>query len=153
MKKIIVPAAFFIILGLSLLSVTSKPLFPDYCPDAKKYTSLQDALAEPEKVVKLDISMLKLTAIPPEIGKLTNLECLDVSFNRITTLPAEMANLKKLRYIDLTGTNYMAKLPPVLAQLPNLQAVNISDHAYWKPAQFEEAKKFLPNVKMILSND
>jgi Leucine-rich repeat (LRR) protein len=153
MKKIIVPAVFFIILGLSLVSLTSKPLFPDYCPDAKKYTSLQEALAEPEKVVKLDISMLKLTSIPPEIGKLTNLECLDVSFNRITTLPPELANLKKLRYIDLTGTNYMAKLPAVLTQLPNLEAVNISDHAYWKPSQFEEAKKLLPNVKLILTND
>lgn len=124
-----------------------------YCPDAEKYTSLEDALEEPKKVFHLDLSMLKLTSVSPEIGKLVNLECLDLSFNRISTLPPEIANLKKLRYIDLSGTHYMSKLPEVLTKLPGLEAVNLTDHPYWKPAQFEEAKKMLPKVKIIISGD
>ncbi|MFN3404581.1 MAG: leucine-rich repeat domain-containing protein [Cytophagaceae bacterium] len=153
MKNLIVVFLLMFSLKTGTEAKNFKPVFADYCPDAIKYTSLEEALKEPEKVIKLDISMLKLTAVPPEIGKLVNLECLDVSFNRISTLPVEIANCKKLRFIDLSGTNYMSKLPQVLTQLPNLEAINISDHKFWKPAQFDEAQKLLPKVKMILENE
>lgn len=134
-----------------LASSFNKPL--DLCPDLQSYTNLEEALKEPDNVLKLDLSMLKLTSVPKEIGKFPNLECLDLSFNRISDLPPEIVNLKKLKYLDLTGTNYMAKLPEVLKQLPSLQVLNVSDHRLWKPAQYEAAKKMLPNVKVICKSE
>jgi len=120
------------------------------CEGEKSYYSIAEALEEPDKVVKLDIAMLKLTSISNDIGKLVNLECLDLSFNRISTLPAEFAQLKKLRVLDMKGTRYMAKLPEVLAQLPNLEELDLRNHPEWSAATFEEAKKMLPNVKIIV---
>lgn len=147
----IITTGLLTLFTLVLTAFTNCP--PDYCPGVEAYTSMEQALKEPEKVVKLDLSMLKLTAVPPEIGKLTNLECLDLSFNKFATLPPELVNCKKLKYIDLAGTHYMAKLPSFLTQLPNLQVINLTDHTYWQPKQFEDAKKLLPNVKIITQNE
>lgn len=121
----------------------------DFCDDAETYYELDEALKEPEKVVKLDIAMQKLTHISSDIGKLVNLECLDLSFNRISGLPDEFAELKKLRYLNIMGTRYLPGLPKILTKLPNLEIVDIRDHPEWSAARFEEAKKILPDVKII----
>ncbi|MBL4577665.1 MAG: leucine-rich repeat domain-containing protein [Flavobacteriales bacterium] len=124
----------------------------DHCDDAETYYSLEDALKEPEKVVKLDIAMNKLTSIDPNIAKLVNLECLDLSFNKFSTLPAEIAELKKLRVLDLTGTRFLAKVPDIVSKIANLEELSIKDHPEWKGTQFDDAKKMLPNVKVISTN-
>ncbi len=125
----------------------------DYCPStALTLYSMEEALAAPSKAEKLDISMQKLTIVPSTIGQLDNLVCLDLAFNRITTLPTEITKLKKLQYLNLAGTRYMAKVPlELLKQLPALKVLNIADHPEWPAARFEEIKKALPNVKVIVT--
>ncbi len=120
-----------------------------HCEGEDTYYSLEEALAEPEKVIKMDIAMLKLTSISPDIAKLVNLECLDLSFNKISTLPPEFAELKKLRVLNLMGTRYMAKVPDIVAKLPSLEELDIRNHPEWKGTQFEDAIKMLPNVVVI----
>jgi len=120
-----------------------------HCEGEATYYSLEEALAEPEKVIKLDIAMLKLTSISPDIAKLVNLECLDLSFNKISTLPPEFAELKKLRVLNLMGTRFMAKVPDIVAKLPSLEELDIRDHPEWKGTQFDDAIRMLPNVKVI----
>ena len=93
--------------------------------------------------------MQRLTRISSEISELVNLECLDLSFNRISDLPDEFAELKKLRYLNLAGTRYLPRLPKILTELPNLEILDIRDHPEWVSAQFEEARKMLPDVKII----
>lgn len=122
----------------------------DFCDDAETYYELDEALKEPEKVIKLDIAMQKLTRISSEISKLVNLECLDLSFNRISGLPDEFTELKKLRYLNLMGTRYLSGLPKILSELPNLEVVDIRNHPEWSASKFEEAKKMLPDVKIIV---
>lgn len=123
----------------------------DYCPStAPTIYSLEEALKDPSKAEKLDISMQKMTAIPGTIGQLENLVCLDLAFNRISTLPTEITKLKKLQYLNLAGTRYMAKVPvELLKQMPGLKVLNIADHPEWPAARFDEVKKALPNVKVI----
>jgi Leucine-rich repeat (LRR) protein len=135
-----------------LMSFTSpEGVNEDYCPStAPTLYSMEEALAAPAKAEKLDISMLKLKAIPASIGQLENLVCLDLAFNLISTLPPEITKLKKLQYLNLAGTRYMAKVPvELLKQLPSLKVLNIADHPEWPAARFEEVKKALPNVKVI----
>jgi len=43
----------------------------------------------------------------------------------------------------------LAKVPGIVAEIPNLEELDISDHPEWKGPQFEDAKKMLPNVKVI----
>jgi len=123
--------------------------FTEVCTDAEVFSSLSEALAVKDKVQKLDISMQKIKVLSPTIKDLQNLECLDLSFNTFSSLPAEFAQLKKLSYLNLTGTRYLAKVPAVLKDLPNLKILDLRDHPEWSKATFEEAKKLLPHVKII----
>ena len=125
----------------------------DHCEDADKFYSLEDALEEAESCILLDIAMLKLSSISPDIAKLVNLECLDLSFNRFSTLPPEMAQLKKLRVLNLTGTRFLAKVPDVVYQLQALEELNLRDHPEWKGSQLEDTKKKLPNVLVLGDGD
>ena len=98
------------------------------CETELSYYSIEEALNEKEDAIKLDIAMNKLTSIDPKIGELSNLECLDLSFNRITSLPNEISNLKKLRVLDLKGTRYLASLPKITQELPNLKLLDLREH-------------------------
>ncbi len=149
MKHISLPA----ILLLSLMCLSYTPIEVDHCEDATTYYSMEEALKEPEKVIKLDIAMLKLTSIDPRIVELVNLECLDLSFNKFSTLPAEMAELKKLRVLNLTGTRFLSKVPAIVAEIPNLEELDIRDHPEWKGTQYEDAINLLPNVKVITKDE
>ena len=143
----------FLLLGILLFSDVIAQNEINHCDGEDTYYSLAEALEEPEKVIKLDIAMLKLTSIDPNIAKLINLECLDLSFNRFSTLPAEIAELKKLRVLNLTGTRFLAKLPDIVAKIPNLEELDIRDHPEWKGTQFDDAIKLLPKVKVLTMND
>ena len=149
MKKSALILLSIALIGIYSVMISFVATTSDLCDDAKTYYKLDEALKEPEKVIKLDIAMQKLTRISSEISKLVNLECLDLSFNRISDLPGEFAELKKLRYLNLMGTRYLPGLPKILTELPNLEVVDIRDHPEWSAAKFEEAKKMLPDVKII----
>ncbi|WP_018342264.1 leucine-rich repeat domain-containing protein [Cytophaga aurantiaca] len=115
----------------------------------KTYYSLEDALKDPLNVQKLDLSMQKLTVFPDQILQLKNLVCLDLSFNKIPTLPATFSTLTNLKVLNLMGTRYMSKTPPVLTQMPNLLVLDLRDHPEWPAATFDAAVKLLPNVTII----
>jgi hypothetical protein len=72
----------------------------------------------------LDLKGLGLTALPAELGQLTNLERLDVSDNRLTALPAEVGQLTNLRELNL-WSNRLTALPAELGQLTNLRELNL----------------------------
>ena len=142
--------AFILIVLLSCAFANAQVVEIDNCEDASVYYSLEEALSEYEEAIKLDIAMLKLTAISPDIAKLKNLECLDLSFNRISTLPPEFKHLEKLRVLDLKGTRFLQKLPEVVTELPNLELVDLRNHPEWKTDQFKEAIKLLPGIRVLV---
>lgn len=124
----------------------------DPCMNGITYYSMEEALQEPSKVTVLDLAMqspTKLTTLPPEIGKLTNLECLDISFNRISTLPMEMKELKKLKKLNLSGNRYLSKVPEVLKEMPWLEEINFTGIPEWSKEKCDAAKAALPNVKVL----
>ncbi len=150
MKKIsTAPFLFsFFILFLSYTPSQAQE-FSDVCTSAETVSSLSEALQQKETIQKLDLSMQKMTTLPLEVTQLKNLQCLDLSFNKFGTLPPEFANLKNLTYLNLAGTRYMAKVPAILKQLPNLKILDLRDHPEWNKNIFEEAKKMLPSVQVI----
>ena len=70
----------------------------------------------------LDLSKEGLTALPPEIGQLTNLANLNLSGNRLTALPPEIGQLTTLTTLDLSN-NQLTALPAEIGELTNLTAL------------------------------
>ena len=58
----------------------------------------------------------QLTALPPELGQLTNLGILELQGNQLTALPPELGQLPRLDNLGLRD-NQLTALPPELWQL------------------------------------
>ncbi|MBD2204498.1 leucine-rich repeat domain-containing protein [Calothrix sp. FACHB-1219] len=92
-----------------------------------------------EGATELDLSGNNLTALPPEIGKLTQLKKLilgkyrynkdgdivDTIRNKLSYLPAEIGLLNQLEELQVVG-NRLTSLPPEIGKLVNLQSLNLS---------------------------
>lgn len=76
--------------------------FVSFGQTEKVYTSLKEALKNPEQVLHLDLSDQSLTKISKKIQKFTNLKTLDLSGNQIQKLP-DFNNLRKLEKLNLSG--------------------------------------------------
>ena len=86
----------------------------------------------------LDVSGNRLTALPPELGRL-RLERLDLSDNRLATLPRAMGRLRPSALfafflggephltLDLSG-NRLTDLPPELGRISDLVVLDLSDN-------------------------
>ena len=141
-----------ILLILASLFVSLSFAQGDPCMNGITYYSFEEAYAEASQATVLDVAMQspkKLTTLPAEIGKLTNLECLDASFNRISTLPDEIRNLKKLKVLKLSGNQYLSKFPEILKELPSLEVVDFTGIPQWSKEKCDYAKKALPKVKVL----
>ncbi|MFN8277094.1 MAG: leucine-rich repeat domain-containing protein [Chitinophagales bacterium] len=89
------------------------------------YTSMEEALKEPEKVRALTLKELGLTELPGDIEKFTNLEVLDLSGNRLTQFPEKLFSFKKLRALTLKG-NRIERLPEDIHKMDQLEELYIS---------------------------
>ncbi len=79
------------------------------------------------RVQGLDLWWNDLTGeIPPELGKLANLEELNLGTNNLTgEIPPELGKLANLKELDL-GTNNLTEIPPELGKLANLEELDLS---------------------------
>ena len=60
-------------------------------------------------------------AIPPQLGRLTNLKLLDLNGNQLTgTIPTQLSRLTNLESLDLNGNQLTGPIPTELGQLTNL---------------------------------
>src|SRR6266568_4849604 len=76
------------------------------------------------RLIKLGLSGLALTQLPPELWQLTNLQELYLNENQLIRLPPEIGKLSNLRELELRG-NQLNELPAELWQLTTLQWINL----------------------------
>ena len=85
--------------------------------------------ARHEKIHELNLSNLGLTALPVEIGQLTNLQQLSLRANHLTALPPELGLLNNLKRLHLSK-NSIKRVAlgnrPASIILNSLTAVKIS---------------------------
>ncbi len=96
-----------------------------------------------DRVTSLDLSWKGLTALPPEIGNLTNLTELNLYVNKLTALPPEIGNLTNLTRLYLSS-NQLTALPPEIGNLTNLTELNLSVNKLTAlPSEFGELRNLV----------
>jgi internalin A len=107
---------------------------PSISPDAtsldlsgRKLTSLPPEVMRLTNLIRLNLSENQLTSLPAEVTRLTNLTTLDLSENQLTSLPAEIARLTNLTSLNLSG-NQLTILPVEITQLTNLADLTLNNN-------------------------
>lgn len=83
------------------------------------FTSIEEAMQNPEEVVNLNLSGQGLTAVPPEIAQFKNLTYLNLSQNDLTELPSFLFDLVELTTLYLSH-NKIRVIPEELGNLKQL---------------------------------
>jgi len=91
------------------------------------FTSLEEALKNPEAVIKLELRKKKLKNFPVEITQFINLQYLDLSKNSIKEIPAEIGKLKNLQHLAISKTG-LQELVPQIGELKNLYYLNLNQN-------------------------
>jgi Leucine-rich repeat (LRR) protein len=118
---------------LALILVTNMSIAQNKLLDSltldtlKAFTNLEQALKEPEKVIKLVLRRDKLKTFPPEIFQFTNLQYLDLSKNDIKEIPYQISSLKDLQYFAISR-NHLIELPAQIGELTNLYYLNANQN-------------------------
>ena len=112
--------------------------FPDYYEKLKQETwletfklcygisklkvqlKLEGNIYEIYQLTVLDLKWKRLTAIPKEIGQLTNLQTLNLLGNQLTEISKEICQLTNLQELYLSS-NQITDIPKEIDQLTNLQ--------------------------------
>ena len=97
--KTIVVYALVLLFGLQLSWGQQK----DSLQTKKTYTNWEQAVKEPEKVYRLNLSNQSLHLDSPLWSKFKNLEYLNLSNDHLKTLPKGITNLKKLKVLEISG--------------------------------------------------
>ena len=91
---------------------------------SNQLTALPPEIAQLTQLQSLDLSSNQLTALPPQIGQLTQLQSLDLAGNQLTALPPEIVQLTQLQSLNLWN-NQLTALPPKIGQLTQLRSLNL----------------------------
>jgi Leucine-rich repeat (LRR) protein len=89
------------------------------------FTSLAEALKNPDQVQRLHIKKKKLTAIPIEVFSLTNLIELNLSGNKIEIIPDDISKLINLKVLNISN-NIVHTISDSLNALHQLELLDIS---------------------------
>lgn len=115
----------------------------------RDYTSLTSLKLKNLK--KLDLSFLRLKAIPYEIGYFENLEELNLAGNNLQELPIEIYTLKNLKVLNLgdiiSGGNKLQYISKDIEKLTNLEILKLVYNDEIKELPKEVLK--LENIDLI----
>lgn len=116
-----------VLLAFALFAFASGPLAraDDDIKIAPWFTSLDEALRQPDSVVKLDLSDQDLNALPAAVLELRELRLLLLNNNRLVSLPADLGRLAKLSELELNH-NALTTFPRSLLDLAALNELELS---------------------------
>jgi Leucine-rich repeat (LRR) protein len=93
----------------------------------QEYTDLQEALKNPDNVIKLSLRKKKFKEFPKELYVFKNLQYLDISKNSIKELPDSLTRFPNLQYLICSKTG-LERLPKNIGQLKNLRHLNVNQN-------------------------
>lgn len=120
--------SFLLILCSGLKLISQNQLLDSLTLDTlTAYTSIPEAMKNPDQVIKLELRRKRLKEFPKEIFQFKNLQYLDLSKNSIVEIPAEIAQLKDLQILIL-ARNEIESVPKEIGELKNLQYLNLNQN-------------------------
>jgi len=91
------------------------------------FTSIQEAMKNPDAVIKLVLRKQHLKSFPKEILAFKNLQYLDLSKNDIKEIPDEIGVLTNLQYFSCFKSN-VERLSKDIGKLSNLLYLNLNQN-------------------------
>ncbi len=105
---------------------TAQVRSPEDLQNEKIYTSIEEALSEPENVFRFKLRKCKkYDSIPEEIFQLYNLQELNISGLKIKKLNGNISKLARLQFLNVSN-NKLKYLPESLGQLKELKSLIIN---------------------------
>lgn len=125
-KRKITTTLIFLTICYASIAQKTPIVYYDSLDNGKTYTSLQEALMEPEKVYRLKLTKLaNRDSLPEELFNLTELRELTVKGCRLCVLNQNICKLSKLEILNL-DRNKLLRLPESIGKLTNLKFLCIS---------------------------
>jgi hypothetical protein len=93
----------------------------------QEYTDLEEALKNPDNVIKLSLRKKKLKEFPKQLYQLKNLQYLDLSRNSIKELPDSIVTFRNLQYLIVSRTG-LERLPRNIGEMKNLRHLNVNQN-------------------------
>lgn len=133
---------FFSLVFVFIFSKTKAQLLDSLALDTiKAYTTIEEALKNPDDVLKLVLRKQKLKTFPLEILQFKNLQYLDISKNSIAELPDSINKLSQLQYFICSKTG-LTRLPKEIGELIHLKYMNCNQNdLYSLPPQIGKLTK------------
>ena len=118
-----------------------------------EFNSLDEALKNPSKVYRLNLSNQKNTLSDSLWARFTNLEYLSLKNDHLKRIPAGIGLLKNLKVLDLSGNDFEI-LPLSFGKLKNLQELYLNDDKNFQFNKSIQILSKLPNLKSLhVDND
>lgn len=114
---------FVLLLG-AVLPLSGQPLSPEALAKMPIYTSLDEALQNPQEVYRFRWRG-RIDSLPDALFTLTNLQELTLSGCRLMVLNAQIGELQQLQYLNLSR-NRLVRLPEEIGTLQQLQTLIIN---------------------------
>ncbi len=86
-----------------------------------------------------------ITSIPAEVGNLTKLEQFYVANGKVADLPSTLSQLQNCRDVEVYNCPFMKKVPAVLANMPNMEALNFAMNPQISSADIVSGMKTIAN--------
>jgi Leucine-rich repeat (LRR) protein len=113
----------------------------------KEYTTLEEALKEPEKVFRLNLQNQSLHHLE-EFAKFKNLQYLNLRNTHLSSVPQEIITLQNLKVLDL-GDNEISLLPKNFDALKNLTELYLDKEKNLKLEEDLEILSRMKNLKIL----
>ena len=114
----------------------------------KEYTSLKEALINPEKVYKLNLSNQIITLTNEDWAKFINLENLILKNDHLQEFPVGIFSLKNIKFMDLSGNDFKT-LPQNFVSMTNLEELYLNNEKNIDLPSTLEVLSKLPKLKSL----
>ena len=108
---------------MAISAVKAQPLSEEALKQQPVFTSLEEALQNPEKVYRLKLK-IKADSLPEEVFQLYNLQEFTAARCKLNVLNQSIGKPTNLEYLNVMG-NHLIRLPESLGNLVNLKTLVI----------------------------